>query len=267
MKVVEVKLVIVVAVLLATAATAQEGVEPLVTDRPDITESSQVVGPGRFQIETGLLREYRSGRNGDERSLFTPTLLRLGLTSRWEARLETDGYSRARVFSPDAGVTRTSGYSVLAPGAKYQIREAGEGWTEPSLAAIFHVNVPSGSGIFRGQKLTWDAKVAADWDLAPKWSLGVNAALVFDEDDRGKVFTSGVLTGSLGRELTNRVRSFVELATQLPESSHGGRALVLDGGFTYLLNLDTQLDLAVGTGLSGATPADVFWTLGLSRRF
>lgn len=258
----------VVALLLIQGPTAaQESQEPIVTDRPDITESSQVVGPGRFQIEAGILREYQSGRSGDQRSLFTPTLLRWGLTSRWEARFETDGYSRTRTFTTGAGVSRTSGYSTLAPGAKYHIRDAGEGWDEPSLGAIFHLNVPSGSSIYRSEKLTGDAKIAADWDLAPKWSLGVNAGVLFEEDDRGEVFTSGLLTGSLGRELTDRLSSFLELVVQAPESSHGGTAFILDGGFTYLLNLDTQLDVAVGTGLSGATPADVFWTLGISKRF
>jgi len=255
------------ALLSQAPCRADDAVEPLVTDRPDITEASQVVGRRRFQIETGVLREHRSGRRSSERSMFTPTLLRMGLDSRWEARLETNGYSRSRAFSPGDGVTRSSGYSALAPGAKYRIRDAGEGLLEPSLGAIFHLNVPSGSGGFQAEKLTGDLKLAADWELAPKWSLGVNAGLFLDEDDRGEAFSGALLTGSLGREITDRLRGFVELAYQGPESGHGGTGLIFDGGFAFLVNPDVQLDLALGTGLSGAATPDLFWTLGLSMRF
>lgn len=253
--------------LTQTPSFADDAVEPLVTDRPDITEASQVVGRKRFQIETGILREHRSGHGSSERSMFTPTLLRMGIDSRWEARLETDGYSRSRAFSPGEGVTRSSGYSALAPGVKFHIRDEGEGLLEPSLGAIFHLNVPSGSGGFQAEKLTGDLKLAADWELAPKWSLGVNAGFFVDEDDRGEAFSGGLLTASLNRELTERFRGFVELAFQGPESSHGGRGLIFDGGFAYLVNPDVQLDMALGTGLSGASTPDVFWTLGLSMRF
>jgi hypothetical protein len=255
------------ALLTQCPVQADEAVEPLVTDRPDITEASQVVGPRRFQIETGILREHRSGRRSDERSMFTPTLFRLGFDSRWEARLETDGYSRSRAFSPGEGVTRSSGYSALAPGVKYHIRDAGKGLMEPSMGAIFHLNVPSGSGGFQAEKITGDLKLAVDWELAPKWSLGVNAGFFIDEDDRGEAFSGGLLTASLNRALTERFRSFVELAFQGPESSHGGRGLIFDGGFAYLVNPDVQLDMALGTGLSGASTPDFFWTLGLSTRF
>lgn len=259
--------VVATALLAQAPVRAGEAVEPLVTDRPDITEASQVVGRRRFQIETGILHERRSGRRSDERSMFTPTLLRMGIDSRWEARLETDGYSRSRAFAAGDGVTRSTGYSALAPGVKFHIRDAGEGLLEPSLGAIFHLNVPSGSGGFQAEKLTGDIKLAADWELAPKWSLGVNAGFFVDEDDRGEAFSGGLLTGSLNRELTDRLRTFVELAFQGPESSHGGRGLIFDGGFAYLVNPDVQLDMALGSGLSGAAPPDVFWTFGLSMRF
>ncbi|MCC2667771.1 MAG: hypothetical protein K0Q72_242 [Armatimonadetes bacterium] len=258
------------AALLLTAAlpaTAEPEKEPLITDRPDITESSSVVGPGRFQIETGVLRDYRSNGRSDERGLSTPTLLRLGLNRRWEARLETDGYSRVRSYSPGSGVQRTTGYAQLAPGLKYHIQDPREGSMRPSLGVIGHLNVPSASSDFRSRKLTGDVKLAADWDLAPKWSLGANAGILINEDDTSEVFTSGLLTTTLGRELTERLRSFIEVVVQSPERAGGSTALIVDGGFTYLVNADTQLDVAVGTGLAGRTAADMFWTLGFSRRF
>jgi hypothetical protein len=241
---------------------------PIETDRPDITETSTVVGKGRFQIETAVLGEYLDQGGIDERGFFTPTLLRWGFNDRWEMRLETDGFSHARLDPRRGRSFSTSGYSPLAPGLKYHFQDPREGSNRPSLGAIFHLNVPSGSGAFRAEKLTGDLKIAADWDLAPKWALGVNAGLLLDEDDAGEAFWSGLLTAAVARDLTDRLRTFIELAVQQPESSRGGRGgLILDGGFAYLLDADTQLDLALGTGLTGRTTPDFFWTVGFSKRF
>jgi hypothetical protein len=255
-----------VAATLSTSAGAQEREEPLETDRPDITEVSTVVGPGRFQIETSLLGEYFNRRRVDERSFFTPTLFRYGLDNRWELRLETDGYSHSRLSTP-GGVHRTSGYSPLAPGFKHHIQDPREGSCRPSLGVVLHLNVPSGSSVFASDTLTGDVKLLADWDLAPKWSLGVNAGLGTDEDGE-ETFVFGLATAAVARELTDRLRTYVELALTTPEAGSGGRTgLIFDGGFAYLLNPDTQLDLAFGTGLTGRSTPDFFWTAGFSKRF
>ena len=249
---------------LPAGAAGEEG--PIDTDRPDITEASTVINPGRFQIESGVLWEYRHQRNSRERSLFTPTLLRYGLCPRAELRLETDGFSHTSL-SAGGTTRRTSGYSSLAPGVKFRLLEPPEGSSRPTVSAIVHVDLPSGSSDFRSQRVLGSAKLAADWDLAPGWALGANLGTQLEEDDRGSVFASGILTASLVREFNEQLRTFLELTFQGPESAHGGRAVVLDGGFAYRLTPDMQLDLGVGTGLSGRTPASFFGTLGVSTRF
>jgi hypothetical protein len=254
------------ALLCAPSVRAEPFENPIETDRPDITETSTVVGRNRFQIETSVLQEFREQGRFDERGLFTPTLLRYGIHDRWELRLETDGYSRLRVSGPGRGVARTAGYGVLAPGVKYHFQDPREGSCRPSLGAIFHLNVPSGSSVFRTDRVTGDIKLAADWDLAPKWSLGMNAGLVLGEDD--ETFVSGLVTAALARDLTDRLRTFVELVVAHPEVSDRGRTgLIFDGGFAYLIEENTQVDLALGTGLTGRTTPDFFWTVGFSKRF
>src|SRR5262245_3091965 len=81
----------------ALCATAARAEEPIATDRPDFVESADVVGDGRFQIETGLSYE-RSRANGQtSRGRATPLLLRYGVGDTLELRLETDGLLRASV--------------------------------------------------------------------------------------------------------------------------------------------------------------------------
>jgi hypothetical protein len=257
--------------LLTTAAPclaqAAEPEEPLETDRPDITETSTVVGQGRLQIETALQFE-RVAEDGDrERRWFTPTLFRYGFHPRWEARLETDGYTRARISEAGAGTRRTAGYSPLEVGLKHHLQDARPGSRRPSLGAIAHLGFPSGSTEFATRKVTGSLKLAADWDLAPQWALGVNAGLSVDEDDDGKTFAAGLLTASVARDLTDRLRTYIELAGQTAEARSGRAALLLDGGFAYLFNPNTQVDLAFGTGLAGRTSPDFYWTVGFSRRW
>jgi hypothetical protein len=85
---------------LASPAMAA-GEEPIVTDRPDFVESSQVVGKGRLQIETSLAAERDRAGGATERTTSTPTLLRIGASDSIELRLETDG--RMHAWSGEAG--------------------------------------------------------------------------------------------------------------------------------------------------------------------
>ena len=79
------------ALLACTFAHAEESIA---TDRPDFVESSDVVGAGRFQLETGVTTDRRAQDGITLRTLTTPTLFRLGTGATTELRLETDGYTR-----------------------------------------------------------------------------------------------------------------------------------------------------------------------------
>jgi hypothetical protein len=67
----------------AFSARAEE--EPLATDRPDFVESSDVVGAGRFQIETSVAFERSKVDGTREKLRATPTLLRIGIGDTLEA--------------------------------------------------------------------------------------------------------------------------------------------------------------------------------------
>src|SRR6476619_6271284 len=57
-------------------------------DRPGIADGSTVVGAKRFQIETGVQEEFRRSGSEREHTFFVPTLLRFGMDSHWEFRIE-----------------------------------------------------------------------------------------------------------------------------------------------------------------------------------
>jgi hypothetical protein len=81
-------------VLWTASGLAQEP-DLINADRPGIADGSTVVGPGTFQIESGVQAEFRRHDDSREHTLFIPTLLRFGIDSHWEVRIEGNTCSMA----------------------------------------------------------------------------------------------------------------------------------------------------------------------------
>ena len=96
---------ILAAVLLGSTGTGICADDKISTDRPDFLTSPDVVGKGRFQIETGVQVQRDDVHDTRTRTVSTPTLLRLGLTDRIEVRL--DGYGRMRTRETDLATQET----------------------------------------------------------------------------------------------------------------------------------------------------------------
>jgi hypothetical protein len=257
--------------LLALALTAGTGQaraedEPIATDRPDFVESSDVVGKGRFQLETSVAFERDRQGTVKARLASTPTLLRLGLGETWELRFETDG--RLRLRADEAGVTtRENGWSDLSVGVKWHQRDGDEETGTPGLGWLFHVDMDSGSGSFRGQGLRPSLRFVAEWEFAGGWTAGVMPGIYRDRDENGQHFVGAILAGTLGKSLTDKLRGFVEVSgQQLASNRHGGSVVTFDTGLAYLLDRDLQVDVALSRGINKNAP-DLAWTVGISARF
>lgn len=243
-------------------ATDDDVINP---DRPGIADGSAVVGRGRFQVETALQVERREDDGTREGTLFFPTLLRLGIGEHWEARVESNTYTRVRASEAGREVARIDGYSPVSIGVKGQFQES-KGARHPSLGAILRVFPPSGSREFKTRHATGDLRLAGDWDLAPKWSLNPNVGVARLEDD-SVTFTAALLALTLTYSPFKAGNVFLDGALQAPEMSHGRTAAVYDVGAVVFVGRNVQLDISVGAGASGSTPPHPFWAVGFSRRF
>jgi hypothetical protein len=234
-------------------------------DRPDVTESSKVVGKGRFQIETGVEWDRQRDAALHERTVTTPTLLRIGVGESTELRIETDGRTIVHDSFPGTGQREvTAGYADTELGLKWQLAE--QNGKQPSLGVLLHAALPSGSRDLRGHGLRPSLLLAADWELAGGYSLSVMPGLGTDSDDDGARYGYGVLAASLSKEFKERLHGFVEVATpQIARAAHGGTQALLDFGVAYLVNKDVQVDAMVVHGLNKRTP-DVGLGFGLSVR-
>jgi hypothetical protein len=240
--------------------------ESIATDRPDFVESSDVVGLGRFQVETGLTGDRHAQDGVTVRTLTTPTLFRYGIGETIELRLETDGYTTERTRDAAADTSTTErGMSDLSFGVKWHVLE-GTGST-PGVAWLIHVDTATGSQAFRGAGLRPSLRAAIEWDLPEDFSLGVMPGVYVDRNDAGKRYTGAILAATLGKEWSPRWHSFVEIAgQQLASRRNGGSVVTLDAGLAFVATPTLQFDIEASRGLSDAAP-DFESGVGVSIKF
>jgi hypothetical protein len=250
------------------AQTQSAGEPDLINaDRPGIADGSTVIGANTFQIESGIQKEFRRIGDSREHTLFVPMLLRFGIDSHWEARIEGNTFTRITTFESADSKNHTSGFAPVSIGFKYQIYKS-TGDHQISLGTIVRVFPAWGSKEFRLQHVTWDVRLAADWNVAPglKLSVNPNIGVARYEDDQGRLFTAGLFAITLNYLPSKRLNPFIDLGVQSPEANNGKAAAILDGGVAYIIGRNIQIDASIGTGAHGETPPHPFLEFGISWR-
>ena len=242
---------------LAGICAAQSVVSPeLVTDRPDFTESSEVVGHRVIQIESGLTFEQTDDTT---RQVTAPQLLvRVGVGQRFELRFAGDGFVSQSVETP-AGLERAGGHSDAEIGAKWKF------FDQPAvgfdMAVIPFLSLPTASdgfgtsGYDPGFKLTVARELPRGFGLSGNF----NAASVTGEAGRAWEREASV---SLGRGLGGAWGAYWETYGSF---SDGGCDCTVNTGVTRALGDNGQVDVEVGRGVSG-NAQDWFVGVGFAVR-
>jgi len=236
-------------------------------DRPGIADGSTVVGPKTFQIESGIQEEYRRSGDGREHTFFVPTLLRFGVDNHWEVRVEGNTFTRVTSFDSTSTTNQVSGFAPLSLGFKYHLYES-KNEHQLSLGTIVRVFPTWGSEEFRTEHVTWDARLAADWNFAPglKLSLNPNIGVARSEDDQGRLFTAALFALTLNYTPTKKFNPFIDLGVQAPEVKNGPASAILDGGVAYIIGRNLQIDAEIGTRVHGESGPRPFLACGISWR-
>jgi Putative MetA-pathway of phenol degradation len=225
--------------------------EPLVTDRPDFTESTSTVPLGHYQLEGG----YTFSRQGEEDShSFGELLLRVGAGERWEARFGIGSYDR---IEPSVrGATKLSGYEDPTLGVKIRLTEDDPnllppGW--PRMAMLLSTTIPIGSDELTADDWQPDGKLALAWDLSDRLSLSSNLIYAYPSDG-GERFNQFAASLSAGLALSDRLGVYLETFGFSKESADGSSTSYVNSGLTWLLSNDLQIDARIGAGLDEPRP-------------
>ncbi len=221
---------------------------PLVTDRPDFTESGSAVGRDVTQLEMG----YTFTNAGDtEGHSWGEPLLRLGVLTNW-LELRIGAAPTTQTWRDGNTTRRHSGFEDLYLGVKIALLPQ-HGWL-PEMALIPQMTVPTGSGDFTSDSTLPGVNWVYAWDLSDTCSLAGSTqynAAVEDGDHRYDEWTQSV---ALGHGLTERVGMYTEWYASFTQGAdEAGAQHYWNGGVTYLQSDDLQFDVRIGAGLNDRT--------------
>ena len=238
--------------------------EPLCSDRPDFTESACTVGRGVVQLEMGYT--YLFDDNGTAQvhaHSYPETLLRVGVLADWlELRV---GWT----YAADSirGVTGTNdGHEDLYVGMKLGLTE--QQGILPEMAIMPQMTLPTGSRIYTNDRLLPGVNWLYSWEINEFISTGGSTQINLNVDATSReTYVDFAQSWTVGYSLTDRLGAFTEWFMLSPS---GAQTMptehYIDGGFTYSVTNNLQLDIRAGKGLSDGA-IDYFTGAGLVVRF
>lgn len=245
------KLVIVFNILIIIASNSFS--QPLVTDRPDQTESAITIPKYSLQLETGFA--YESLRENDisiDNYSLASTLIRYGLVEYLELR-----FGGSYLITTE--VNTNYGLGNFLAGLKINfINEEGNSFAFGLLAQVL---LPFGEASFNPPNVDPQLIAAISKSVSDRISIAANLGVFHSSLIEEVIY---LYTGVVGLTFTNSLSMFLEIYGKITPSYTP--IINFDGGFTYLLTNDFQLDLSTGKGISGV---DSIWFLssGISFRF
>jgi hypothetical protein len=240
--------------------------EPLATDRPDFTEASTTVGLGVVQIESGYTYVFnRDGGLGSRTHSFPEILARIGVFAEWiEFRVFWNFIDET---VPEGNVlTHQSGPGDLQLAFKIGLTPQ-EGLL-PEMALTPQMFVPSGEHGLSGDEVLPGLNWLYGWELSENFTLAGSTQANRALDDNGMdhhLLLAQSMT--VGATLTESFGGYVEWFGIFP---HGATTILpvhfLNGGLTYRLTNDIQVDIRTGVGLNDDAD-DYFLGVGNAVRF
>lgn len=208
--------------------------EPIVTDRPDFTESAVTVPLKSLQLEMGLTHEWA----GDDRTLgFPEALLRYGIAPKWEARLGLP--NRVLLDSPGG---REAGWGDTYAGFKVQLGPVGA----YDVAIIGAAFLPTGNPGFNAGAIEPEIKFCVGRDLSP--TEGISGMIYTSWPDANRRGTQLQLTLSYGREIGPNMGMFLEYAGTFAPRQDAEH--LLHTGVAFRVGENAQWDIHFGISQS-----------------
>ena len=241
--------------------------EPLIGDRPDFTESSTTVGLGVKQVEMGYTYTFDNDGTTQTKSHSYPEMLwRVGIYADWlELRI---AYNFGDVFKEvvERDPESTSGGEDLYLGFKIALTP--QDGILPETALVLQTTVASGDDVFSAGSALPGFNYIYSWALDNDWSLAGqtqwNRAMDAETTRPYSEFSQSL---AIGKSFSEKLGGYYEWFCLIPDGADSAPVEhYMDGGFTYLLHNNLQLDVRAGFGLNEES-ADYFAGTGLIFRY
>jgi hypothetical protein len=246
---------------------------PLGTDRPGFADTTAVMPRGHVQLELGYT--FTSDNENTDTSWdhsVAQSNLRIGVLDNLEFRTLWSGFSMTESeFDTESARTgrryrandHDDGAGDMTFGLRTQLLK-NDGWV-PDLSLLVNLSAPVGTSSKTSGDVVPDVRLAYGWALTDKlrlYGVGIAAANVSDGD---RFFQASGSAG-LSYALTDRLGAFIEYYGIFPAGKDEDCAHNADGGFSFLITDNCQLDFSAGIGLNEQAP-DYFVGMGISFRW
>jgi outer membrane putative beta-barrel porin/alpha-amylase len=223
----------------------------IVTDRPDITESSVVIPVGSLQVENGITW---SADHGAQTVDLSETLIRVGLLQRTEIRFTPPNYVGGLTGNPPS-----SGFGTPSVGLKEQLGPLPGAF---DLSVIVGSSFPLVSDNGSGHRFSPFVKLPWSHSLSSGWSIGGMQSL-FDGTDElpRKLILESTLY--VEREVAKDSDVFLEYGADYGDRERSRQ--VLHVGAAHRIARRQQVDFHFGFGLTHGAPTH-FFAAGYSFR-
>ncbi len=249
-------------VVAAGAAADPPSATPLSADRPGVANPPDVVATGGVQLEGGLSFQRETQGRPNVNTVTVPQgLLRVGLPYSLELRVSAGGYV---LDERSGGHDRSSGSDLVVGGRAALLDQRG---LRPATAFELDLSLPTGSRAVTSDGVDPSGLLLLEWALGDRLVLDGNLGLASVSQgvhDSGRAFQVAPAL-SLGASLGARANVFVEYYATLSDDGVADQHAI-DGGVSWQVGDDLQLDVSASAGLNEAAP-DFSVSAGAAWRF
>jgi hypothetical protein len=252
-------ILVVIFIFLLFSRVYSQQLEDIFTDRPDQTESPDILNKHFFQFETGM--NYEKNKSDPDVKItnysIPELLIRYGLNKNVELRVELN-YSKEDISSINYN-ENNSGLKPIGLGMKIKLFE--EKKLIPKTSVLLSFDLPgTGSDLYRVKHISPDLKILMDNDITDKIDIGYNIGISWENEEKTN---TEYYTISLGVNPFNRFGFFIESYGFFTKSVSPD--FRMDYGISYLILKNFNVDVSSGLGLAKISP-DYFIDFGFSIR-
>jgi hypothetical protein len=244
--------ILIISILFLSNYARSQDLPSIQTDRPDQTECPFITPVNYFQFENGFTYE-RVSKNSQ--TIVAPTILsKFGINDHFELRLITE------FVMEENNSAKISGINPVLIGFKARLLE--EKGIIPTTSFIGHLGLPKlASPELKATYYSPEFRFTMQHTISDRQTLSYNLGAEWNGETPEPTF---IYTLTTGFSLTEKIGAYIEFFGFIPQIEKPDHRF--DGGLTYLLNPNHQLDISGGFGLSKTSP-DYYVAVGYSFRF
>jgi hypothetical protein len=237
-------LILVISMFNLIAYSQTDAIPAIQTDRPTQGLSPFTVKKGFFQMESGAIFVDRKERRQEwKKWSIGTTNLRYGVYDHFEVSISSSYEHWTRETLNDGLTSVSEGVGKVS--TAFKVRIADEKGIRPQMAIAGSITFRHLGGEDFAPTYSYPVGLLiASHNLGARWSLGYNFGFAYNGENPDGFF---IYTGSLGYRLSAKLWSFAEVYGNFDNGDHPNHRL--DGGLTYLIANNFQLDATAGWGL------------------